>query len=155
MPIVFWDVETRSTVSLEDAGAWRYAADPTTEVLSVGYAIDDGDPQIWIPGQELPEDLISAARDDSSNWIAHNAMFERAIATRILTPRCGFPEIPLARQICSMSLALVSALPGALDKAAAALGLPLEKDREGYRLMRKMSRPLPRRKGDPPNLIRW
>src|SRR5262249_3581526 len=30
-----------------------------------------------------------------------------------------------------------------------------QKDREGYLLMRKMSRPLPRRKSDPPGLIRW
>src|SRR5262249_11349064 len=36
-----------------------------------------------------------------------------------------------------------------------ALGLPLRKDRRGYLLMRKMSRPLRRRKGDPPDLIRW
>ena len=54
-----------------------------------------------------------------------------------------------------MTLALANALPGALNNAAAALGIPLQKDRDGYTLMRKMSRPLPRRKKDPPNLIRW
>jgi len=154
MPTVFWDIETRSTVSLEDAGAYRYAADPSTEVLCVGYAIDDGEPQIWIPGEPVPQD-IAAAIEAGANWVAHNFMFERAIATRILTPRYGWSEIPLDKQICSMTLALASALPGGLEKAAAALGLPLTKDREGYLLMRKMSRPLPRRKGDPPGLIRW
>ena len=29
MPTIFWDIETRSTLALETAGAWRYAADPT------------------------------------------------------------------------------------------------------------------------------
>jgi DNA polymerase len=155
MPTLFWDVETRSAVSLEDAGAWRYAADPTTSVLLVAYAIDDGEPKIWIPGDEpLPEDLTAAAKNNS-DWAVHNAMFDRAIATRILTPCFGFPEIPLERQICTMSLALACARPGALDKVAAALGLLYTKDRAGYRLMRKLSRPLPRRKSDPPDLIRW
>jgi DNA polymerase len=123
MPTVFWDIETRSTVPLEDAGAWRYAADPTTEVLCVGYAIDDGEPKIWIPGQPILEDIISIAKQDPADWVAHNFMFERAITTHKLTP-LGWPEIPLARQICSMSLALAGALPGALDNAAAALGFP-------------------------------
>jgi len=126
MPTLFWDFETRSTVSLENAGAWRYAADPSTEVLCVGFAVDDDEPQIWIPRQPVPEEIIAAASDPGWNVVAHNFMFERAIATRILTPRFGFLEIPLVRQICSMSLALATALPGALEKAAAALKLPLE-----------------------------
>jgi len=155
MPTLFWDIETRSTVSLEDAGVYRYASDPTTEVLCLGYAVDDGNPLIWTSGQPIPAEFIAAANDPGWSVVAHHAMFERAIATRILQPRYGWSEIPLTQQICSMSLALASALPGALDKAAAALGLPVQKDREGYRLMRKMSRPLPRRKGDPPDLIRW
>src|SRR5262245_13665904 len=121
MPTLFWDIETRSTVSLEDAGAWRYAADPTTEVLCVGYAVDDAEPKIWIPGQPIPEEIISAA-ENGADWVAHNFMFERAIAAHKLTS-LGWPEIPLERQICSMSLALASALPAKLENAAAALGL--------------------------------
>jgi DNA polymerase len=54
-----------------------------------------------------------------------------------------------------MSQALACALPGALDKAAAALRLPLRKDRDGARLMRKMTRPLPRLKHDPIGILRW
>jgi hypothetical protein len=155
MPTLFWDIETRSTVSLETAGAWRYASDPTTEVLCVGYAVDDGDPQIWIPDNPIPEAFITAAADPGWRVVAHNYQFERAIAAHILRPRYGWPEIPLERQCCTMTLALASALPGALDNAAAVLGLALHKDREGYRLMRKMSRPLPRRKGDAPDHVRW
>ena len=47
-----------------------------------------------------------------------------------------------------MTLALVNAMPGGLDKAAAALGLAIQKDADGYKLMKKMSRPLPKRKCD-------
>jgi DNA polymerase len=44
------DLETRSTARLELCGAWRYAADPSTQILCVGYAIDNAPAQIWIPG---------------------------------------------------------------------------------------------------------
>jgi hypothetical protein len=150
MTTLFFDIETRSTVDLTAAGAWHYAADASTEVLCVGYAVDDGEPQVWIPGDSIPEAFITA-----TSVVAHNFMFERAITTHILTPRFGWPEIPLERQVCSMSMALTCALPGALENVAPALGLPFQKDREGYTLMRKMSRPLSRRKSDPPGLIRW
>jgi DNA polymerase len=153
MPKIFFDIESRSAVSLEDAGVFRYASDPSTDVLCVTYVIDDGEPQIWLPGRPVPEDIIAVAKQNP-DWIAHNIMFDRPLMTHIVQPRYGWPEIPLERQICTMSLALANALPGALDKAAAALGLPLRKDRRGYLLMRKMSRPLRRRKKDPPGL-RW
>ena len=65
MPVIFWDIETRSTLALETAGAWRYAADPTTEVLCVGFAIDDAEPEIWTPGQPIPQAFIAAATDPS------------------------------------------------------------------------------------------
>jgi len=150
MPTLFFDVETRSTVDLTKAHEWRYAADPTTEVLCVGYAVDDDEPQTWIPGDPIPEAFRTA-----TTVVAHNFQFERAIATHILTPRYGWPAIPLDRQVCSMTMAYASALPGALENVAVALGLPFSKDRDGYTLMRKMSRPLPRRKSDPPDLVRW
>ena len=154
MPTVFWDIETRSTVPLEKAGAHRYASDPTTEVLCVAYAIDDGAPQIWFWGEPIPADIIAVAKTDPPDWVAHNFMFERAIAAHKLIA-VGWPEIPLSRQICTMSMALACALPPALEKLALALGLPLEKDEEGRKLMQRMSKPLPRRRRDPADLVRW
>jgi DNA polymerase len=155
MPILFWDVETRSALDLGVAGAWRYASDPSTEVLCVGFAVDDSEPKIWIPGEPIPEPFIAAARDSSWRVVAHNYQFERAIATRILEPRYGWPRILLARQCCSMTMALASALPGELEAAALALGLPHQKDREGYRLMRQMARPRRPRNCEDPNGIYW
>jgi DNA polymerase len=156
MPTLFWDIETRSPVPLEDAGAWRYAADPSTDVLCVGYAVDNSAVKIWTPGQAIPQKFIAAVSDP--NWIvvAHNFTFERAIATHILQPRYGWPAIPLAQQRCSMSLALANALPAALDNAARALKLDYQKDTEGYLLMRRMSRPRrPRKDEDPAGGLYW
>jgi DNA polymerase bacteriophage-type len=155
MPILFWDVETRSALDLGIAGAWRYASDPSTEVLCLGFAVDHGEPQTWIPGNPNPEPFVAAAADSSWTAVAHNYQFERAIATRILEPRHRFPRIPLAQQCCSMTLALANALPGELEAAALALGLPYQKDREGYRLMRQMARPRRPQKGEDANGIYW
>jgi DNA polymerase bacteriophage-type len=115
MPIIFWDIETRSALDLEAAGAWRYAADPMTEVLCIGFAVDDAKPEIWVPEEPIPKAFITAANDPSWLVVAHNYAFERAISTRILEPRYGWPQIPIAQQRCSMTLALVNALPGGLD----------------------------------------
>jgi hypothetical protein len=155
MPTLFRDIETRSATRLDRCGAWRYAADPSTEVLCIGYAIDDGPVQIWTPGQPVPKEFFTAARDPALLIIAHNDQFETAIETRILHPRYHWPLIPIEQHRDTMSTALAAALPAALEKAATALRLPFRKDRDGYRLMLQLSRPRRPRKGEDPNKIYW
>src|SRR5262245_57526577 len=123
---LFWDIETRSAVSLEEAGAFRYAADPSTEVICVAYAVDDDEPQIWVPGQEIPSPFQAAASDPTWVVVAHNYMFERAVSTSVLEP-LGWPAILITQQRCTMAMALANALPGALDSVTAALALPMKR----------------------------
>jgi DNA polymerase len=155
MPVLFRDIETRGTLRLADVGAWRYAADATTEVLCVAYAVDDGPVRIWTPDLPIPEEFDAAARDPHRLVVAHNDQFETAIEERLLEPRHGWPLVPIERHRCTMAAALASALPGALDAAAAALGLAVRKDAEGHRLMMQMARPRKPRKGEDPSLIYW
>jgi DNA polymerase len=148
------DIETRSTLDLTDVGAWRYAADPTTGVWVVSYAIDSEPPQIWTPGQPIPEAFHIAARDPGWLVVAHNDQFETAIETRVLA-RLGWPLVPLERHRCTMAMALASALPSRLDAAAEVLNSPFRKDVEGQRLMRKMARPRKPRASENPNGLYW
>ena len=138
--ILFRDFETRSGARLDLVGAWRYAADPSTEVLCVGYAVDDGPVRIWTPGQAIPEEFIDAARNSDWLVIAHNDQFESAIEQLVLAPRYAWSLVPLERHRCTMAMAMAAALPGALEGAALALGLSYQKDREGRRLMLRLSR---------------
>ena len=138
--ILHRDFETRSSARLDLCGAWRYAADPTTEILCVGYAVDAGAVQIWTPGQPIPEEFIEAERNPNWLVVAHNNQFESAIEEHLLQPRFGWPLVPLERNRCTLAMALAAALPGALENAALAVGLPYQKDREGRRLMMRMSR---------------
>ena len=155
MPILFRDIECRSTLLLANVGAWRYAADPSTEILCIGYAVDHAPAKIWTPGQPIPEEFFAAAREPDWLIVAHNDQFETAIEERVLAPRWGWPLIPVARHRCTMAAASANAMPRALDAAAAALGIPLRKDAEGYRVMRQMSRPRKPRKGENPADIYW
>jgi DNA polymerase bacteriophage-type len=139
--LLFRDIETRSTVDLTRAGAWRYAADPATDVLCVAYAVDANPVEVWRPGQPIPDVFFTAARDPRWLAVAHNAQFEYAIEQRVLGPRYGWPIVPLTRQRCTMAMALAAALPGALENAVAALNLPHRKDKDGRRLMLQMSKP--------------
>ena len=48
--VLLRDIETRSTNDLKKIGAAKYAADPSTGVLCMAYAVDDGPVQLWRPG---------------------------------------------------------------------------------------------------------
>ena len=155
MPVLHRDFETRSTLDIQDVGAWRYAADPTTDVWCAAYAVDDGPVKLWIPGEPVPEEFHAAARD--ADWLvaAHNDQFESAIETRILAPRYGWPLVPIERHRCTMATGLASALPAKLKLIAEVLELSARKDDDGSRLMKQMARPRAPRSGEDPNGIYW
>jgi hypothetical protein len=85
--------------------------------------------------QTLPSALVAALQSPDVQGHAWNAAFETAVLTRL-----GI--VPARALSCTMQRALAYGLPGKLETAAAALGLPHQKDMAGHRLMLKMSRPL-------------
>ena len=151
MRTLVWDLETRSAVNLRECGAHVYAIDPTTEVLCLVYAIDDGDPQLWLPADPVPAVFLEIAANPK-DWqlIAHNYDFERAILENVLIPRHGFQPIPLEAQHCTQRLALANAYPAELDLLAQALGLPYRKDPAARKAMLAVSPPegKPQAQGD-------
>jgi DNA polymerase len=153
--ILHRDFETRSTLDLTEVGAWRYAAEPTTGVWCVAYAVNDAPAQIWIPGQRIPEEFYIAAHDPDWIVVAHNDAFERAIEERILQPQHGWPIVPIERHACTMAMASASALPAKLKTVAEALQLSARKGDQGARLMQQMARPRKPRAGEDPNGVYW
>ena len=69
------DYETRSRAILKKVGTYRYAADPSTEVLCAAYAVDHDPVQLWIPGDPVPLEFLRAALDPSWIVAAHNDAF--------------------------------------------------------------------------------
>ena len=147
MRSVVWDIETRSALSLRECGVHIYATDPTTEPLCIVFAIDDEEPQLWLPGGPPPSVFLEiAANPKEWQLIAHNYEFERVILQNILVTRHGFRPIPLEAQHCTQRLALANAYPAELDLLAQALGLPYRKDPAARKAMLAVSRPKAQRK---------
>src|SRR5262245_54932933 len=145
-----FDIESRSTVDLTEVGTHIYAAHPTTEVLCLGYCVDNGPTKIWHPGEPVPKPFFNGAK-----YIAHNAAFEYQIMKHKLVPLHGFPVIPIERIVCTMAQVHAMALPGALEKVAKAINLENQKDEAAARLMMKLSKPRKPKKGEDPNGIYW
>ena len=149
------DYETRSPLSLKAVGAHKYASDPRTEIMCIGYATDDGPVQLWIPGNPVPSEFTEAASNPDWIAVAHGGEFERAIEQHILTPLYGFLPISLERQVCTMAGALAHALPARLDLVALALGLVHQKNTAGQRLMLQMAKPRRPRQGEDRSGTYW
>lgn len=157
------DFETRSLVDLKATGVYVYAAHPSTEILCACFATDDQpDPQlVWRFDETIPPSLNGIADDvqwyldEGYYFRAWNANFERIIYREICHQRFGWPAIPDDRWVCTMAIAGCAALPLSLESAAIALGLPVQKDAEGRRLMLQMTKPRKPRKGEDPSRIYW
>ena len=149
------DIESRSKISLRKVGVHRYAADSTTEISCVAYAVDDGPVQLWLPSNPPPAEWFEAATDPSWLACAHGDHFETAIEQHILGPRHGFPIIPSRRHCCTQAACLSLGLPARLSAAADALELMNRKDIAGERLMHQMSKPRRPRQGEDPNITYW
>jgi len=130
--ILFLDMETRSELDIKKVDADTYAAHPSTEIMCISYAIDDGPIHRWTEADGSTAD-IPFGRKDILNCF-HNAEFETAIFRHKLNA-----EIPIEQIVDSAAVARHAGLPGALDPLAEFFGGG--KDTEGRRSMLKLSKP--------------
>jgi DNA polymerase len=135
---IYWDIETFSQVSLRDYGAYRYATDPSTDIYFFCFACDDGEVQVWRPGDPVPEPFADPTQHE---FISDNWEFDRAIHAHILIKRYGFPPIPIEYQDCAQRRALANSYPTELGLRCEALGLSYRKDPEARKAMMRLSRP--------------
>ena len=125
------DFETRSIIDLKKTGVYPYAQHPTTDVWCMAYAKDDGDVQVWQPGQPIPDVILNGAA--SQQFRAHNAQFERLVCSRILGMPVGEYLSPLLFSDTA-AMAAILGYPRALGPLARALGVEA-KDTAGTRLI--------------------
>jgi len=117
------DIETYSSVSIKDAGAYKYLESIDFEILMVAYSFDKVNFKIvdLAQGEDLPEEFTKALLDPTVRKHAHNAVFERRAfeaygyqthprdwhCSAIKASYCGFP----------LSLGAISEAMGLGDKA--------------------------------------
>lgn len=151
LPIATIDFETRSECELRKHGAWRYSKHPSTEVLCMAYQIEDRPTKLWIRYHPLPADLGQHIAHGGLIE-AHNYFFEKCLWEHVMRPKYYWPWIPELNWRCSAALAARRNLPRSLDGACSALNLPVQKDKAGHRLMRKICK---LRKATKDNDAKW
>lgn len=143
------DVETKSTVDLRKTSATIYARHPSTDIICVRYGdereiTEDGKlPHEWLCYKDpMPPGLWCALEDPKVTLVAHNAGFEHAILTApLLVKKYNIPRIALNRWDDTAARAARQAVSRSLDGAAQALGLDVQKDMEGSRVMMQLCKP--------------
>ena len=144
------DFETRSPVDLKICGAFVYFEHPDTTVLMAAYRIDDQPVRIWTYDQPPPIDLWNAITAGAEIH-AYNAQFE-SLGFDLLADRHGWPRPRVEQFHDTAAVGAALALPRKLGDLAVALDLPVQKDKEGDRLIRLFSIPRKPKKDEPPGL---
>jgi DNA polymerase len=138
--VVHLDFETRNLgrCKLKSAGAWRYLADPATEVVTLTYR--NGGFRSWTPADGHCERLAALAADPAVRFVSFSD-FESIAWRTIMVGRYGFPPIPIERWDDARAVCSLLALPGSLGGVLPVIGAPTSKDTEGRRLVLSLSRP--------------
>ncbi len=135
------DFETYSEIDLPTVGSFRYAEDPTTVALILGFSDGKHQPiavDLSLPDANAKLTPLFEAIERGETICAHNVTFERNIWTKV----CKFPVTPKPSQWdCTAVRARLLALPGSLDGCASALGVDASKDPRGKELMQIFSKP--------------
>ena len=134
------DFETRSAADLPKVGSDIYSRHPSTDMLCLGFQFGDEEPNFITRRDPLPSRLQDHILE-GGKLIAHNASFELAIWNNVCFQKYNWPTISLEQTFCTMAQAYAMALPGTLEKAAAAAGITEQKDMGGSRVMKQISKP--------------
>lgn len=162
--VLHGDIEGRSRADLKKEGMYRYAENPSTQILCFAFAFNHEQVCLWIPGnlgiqfeKALLDQLIAKMQErfpgstlyvgsvpgrvikhirERGRFKAHNAMFEFEILNRCP----GFPTLVMEQMDCTQAKCAAYGLPQKLEKAAVRLGTHL-KDTVGANDMRYLTRP--------------
>ena len=113
-----FDFETRADESVSDLGAWKYAAQPSNEILCVGW---------------------TSKPAEKRTLVCHNTAFEQAHCERHIP---GFVLDP-TEWSCTASRARRLGIPGNLEGACKVLRTPNQKSMEGHGIMLQCCQPRP------------
>lgn len=119
------DIETRSSVDIGKAGAYKYAQSPDFQILLFAYQMGEEPVEIidLANGERLPNELAAALSDPDVIKHAYNAAFEWYCLNR-----AGF-ETPIDQWRCTMAHGLYCGYTAGLDATGKAIGLPQDKQK--------------------------
>lgn len=165
MPVVHIDIESFSEINLPKVGVYRYAENPSTEILVVCYAFDEEPVNTWVPELDLPTEVVTAMEQSHAvhggkftfgaqvpsrlvkhmrgkgQLRAHHAEFERVMLNGLPGQRLGFPTTSIRQWVCTAAKVAAHGLPRALANAAEALQAEHQKSAAGRMVMLQLCKP--------------
>lgn len=119
------DIETRSSVPIAKAGAYKYAQSPDFEILLLAYQLDNLPVEIidLANGEPVPAMLVNDLKDPNVIKHAYNAAFEWYCLNR-----AGY-ETPVDQWRCTMAHGLYCGYTAGLEATGKAVGLPQDKQK--------------------------
>lgn len=139
---LFSDSETQSHTDLPVHGLARYLEDPSTCVSLWTFRLPgESQTRLWMKGDPI-DTLVPVAQHVERGGLmwCHNVQFDQNIWNRIL--RRAFPNLPhwtIEQSRCTAARARYNGLPGSLERACEAMGLPVQKDMEGKAVMMQIA----------------
>ena len=119
------DIETKSSVDITKAGAYRYAQSEDFEILLFAYKYDEEDVQLvdLTVEERIPEWILTALMNPNVIKHAYNAAFEWYCLNT-----AGY-RTPLEQWNCTMIHGLYCGYTAGLDATGKAIGLPQDKQK--------------------------
>lgn len=119
------DIETRSSVDIGKAGAYKYVQSPDFQILLFAYQLDDSPVEITdlINGERIPDFILSCLSNPFVVKHAYNAAFEWYCLNR-----AGYTT-PIGQWRCTMAHGLYCGYTAGLDATGKAIGLPQDKQK--------------------------
>ena len=119
------DIETKSSVDITKAGAYRYAQSEDFEILLFAYKYDEEDVQLvdLTVEERIPERILTALMNPNVVKHAYNAAFEWYCLNT-----AGY-RTPLEQWNCTMIHGLYCGYTAGLDATGKAIGLPQDKQK--------------------------
>lgn len=142
--ILFCDYETTSLCDLPAHGLGRYLAEPTTHPYCFTFRLPGmtSTDLVEVGRQPFPKQIAQHI-ERGGIFVAHNAPFDFWIwnaAMRRMVGHEWIPEIRIEQTQCSAVRARYNGLPGSLEGACEAMGLPILKDKEGSKFMMEIAK---------------
>lgn len=136
----FIDFETKSDLDIKQVGAMKYLHTPHSDIVCMSWVKNphpygQGKLQLWLPPSPVPFIL-----NEDCRVLSFNALFEYRV-WNILGQKYKFGDLPLHIMIDVQALCARFTFPQSLARAASVLGVNIQKDPKGKKLMAKITQP--------------
>lgn len=136
---IYINIETFCNADLKKSGVYRYASDPSFELMLFSFSVDGGTVKIidLAQGQSIPDEIISVLKNNSVRKWAFNSQFERVCISEYLKRKRMIYSDYLNPQgwFCSSVMASYMGLPTSIKDVATFLHIAHQNTEESDELL--------------------